>query len=83
MNLTLQLWSAACRLGAGGGRLRRPSSARIWTAPGTWAFIIRVSLRGKNDALGTPLRIVMSDLLDGGTQRYPRSAADVNPRSAA
>jgi hypothetical protein len=32
------LCSAACRLDS--GRSRRPSPAKIWTAPGTSAFIV-------------------------------------------
>ena len=76
-------------LAAAASRSRRLSSARIWTAPGTSAFIIRVSLYGKNDAPGTPVCVGMSGLLDGGIPtlplqgQSPLSAADVNPRSAA
>ena len=73
-------------LAAAASRSRRLSSARIWTAPGTSAFIIRVSLYGKNDAPGTPVCVGMSGLLDGGIPtlplqgQSPLSAADVNPR---
>ena len=60
------LCSAACRLG--GGRSRRPSPARIWTA------IRHVGVRHPsesawtNDAPGTPVRVGMSGLLDRRTQ---------------
>ena len=64
------LCPAACRLDSGTGRSRsrRPSPAKIWTAPGTSAYAIRVSLDGKNDAPWTPVRVGMSGLLGGGTQ---------------
>ena len=75
------LCSAACRLGI--GRSRGQSSARIWTAPGTSACVVRVSLPGQNDAAGTQARVGIAPVRDGRTQRHPLSAPVANPRSPA
>ena len=60
------LCSAAYRLGI--GRSQGQSSARIWTAAGTSACVIRVSLPVLNDAPGTQARVGTPGLIGGRTQ---------------